>query len=140
MIFNNKIKYGIQALFYLARYEKKSIVSASTIAENLDIPKEFVAKILQSLVKGKILSSKKGNGGGFSFAVEPERLRLISVVTALGYDLNFEQCLFGVNKNCEKADCPMYSIWKEFNGGMLNIMSHYSVANFAEHAFSVSES
>lgn len=68
VIFSKKCEYGLQAILYLASRKNKEYFSAKEIAEDLKIPKEFISKILQSLVEFNIVGSKKGKNGGFFLA------------------------------------------------------------------------
>jgi predicted ArsR family transcriptional regulator len=56
--------YAIRALLVLADKEGE-YVSAREIAEEQDIPYEYVRKILQELIKEKMVVSKEGGKGGF---------------------------------------------------------------------------
>ena len=63
---SNSSKYAIRAVLYLANnssVEKK--LGSKKIAEEIDIPAPFLAKIFQVLSKANIISSTKGPNGGF---------------------------------------------------------------------------
>ena len=60
VIFSKKCEYGLQAVLYLAAHLENEVITSDEIAKKLNIPKEFVSKILQSLTESKIVSSKKG--------------------------------------------------------------------------------
>jgi DNA-binding IscR family transcriptional regulator len=42
-----------------------------------------MAKVLQGLVKAKILNSQRGLGGGITLNIEPEKLTLLEVINAV---------------------------------------------------------
>ena len=60
--------YGIRSVLYLARQPFKKISFVNEISEEYKIPRSFLAKILQKLVKAKIVRSYRGVKGGFSLA------------------------------------------------------------------------
>ncbi|MGE5351621.1 MAG: RrF2 family transcriptional regulator, partial [Acidobacteriota bacterium] len=59
VIFSKKCEYGLQAVLYLAANMQEDVVRVDVIAKELNIPKEFVSKILQSLREHGIIESKK---------------------------------------------------------------------------------
>src|SRR3990172_4016635 len=58
--------YGIRSVLYLARQPLKKISFVNEISEDYNIPRSFLAKILQKLVKAKIVRSYRGKKCGFS--------------------------------------------------------------------------
>ena len=59
-------KYAILSTLFLSENsseEKK--ISVKEIANSIDVPSPFLAKLFQQLVRGNIISSAKGPNGGF---------------------------------------------------------------------------
>ena len=84
----------------------------SKIAEEHEIPKHFLSKILQQLVKGKLLDSTKGPTGGYRLTRHPDDISLIEIVEVLdGLDI-FHECGIGF-KQCDDEDpCPFHHDYK----------------------------
>ena len=62
---SNSSKYAIKAVLYLAvnsSVEKKIMVK--DITEPINVPQAYIAKLLQLLVKEKLISSTRGLKGG----------------------------------------------------------------------------
>ncbi len=78
-----KGKYGLKALVYLARLAPGQVALINTIAEANQIPKKFLEAILSDLKKASIVHSKKGKGGGYFLAHQPEEIRVGQIVRAL---------------------------------------------------------
>ena len=106
-ILSNTCKYAIRATIYLAVNEKENEkVGIKRIAEDLDIPTPFLGKILQNLVKYKILSSTKGPHGGFALAKNPADITLLDIIDVIdGMDL-FSECLIGM-RSCKEYEDEM---------------------------------
>lgn len=85
----------------------------SKIAEEYDIPKHFLSKILQQLVKGKLLNSTKGPSGGYKLTRHPDEITLIEIVDIIdGLDV-FHECGIGF-KTCNDEDpCPFHDDYKK---------------------------
>ena len=74
--------YALLATCYIARYSDKNIVSSQSISREYDIPLEYLLKILQQLVRGNILRSKRGPRGGFSLAKPAKKITVLQVIEA----------------------------------------------------------
>lgn len=102
-------KYGIRAIVYIAGNSSKGeMIGIKKISEDLKLPMPFLAKILQQMVKMKILSSSKGPHGGFSLARKPGEIYLIDVVKAIDGEDVFHRCVLH-NESCitvEKSRTP----------------------------------
>lgn len=101
---SNTCKYGLRAVVYIAgKSQKKEKIGIRQISNDLDLPMPFLAKILQSLAKQKILNSSKGPNGGFSLNNSPKEIFLIDVVKAIDGNDVFSRCAFH-NDNCKSSD------------------------------------
>lgn len=101
---SNSSRYGIRAVVYIAgKTRKKENLGIKQIAGDLDLPMPFLAKILQTLARRKILLSYKGPHGGFALAQEPSDILLIDVVEAIDGKDVFSRCILH-NENCKSAD------------------------------------
>lgn len=101
-------------MFYIAMHSTDGKnVELSEIAEEQEIPKHFLSKILQLLVKHKLLVSTKGPTGGFKLSRSPGNIAIIDVVKAIdGLDI-FTQCGYR-SKQCNEEDpCPIHSDYKK---------------------------
>lgn len=79
------------------------------IASEKDIPQHFLSKILQLLVKHKLLISMKGPNGGFHLSKAPKEITLIEIVEAIdGLDI-FDQCGIGFRECNEEDPCPIHT-------------------------------
>ena len=110
---SNTCKYGIRAVIYLALNGKENEkIDIKRISKDLKIPTPFLAKILQTLAKQKILISTKGPHGGFSLGRSPKDIHLIDIVNILDGQDVFNICLIGL-EICDKAHsaefhCPIH--------------------------------
>jgi Rrf2 family protein len=101
---SNTCKYGIRAIIYLARNGRKGEkIGIKTISGDLDLPMPFLAKILQSLAKKKILVSSKGPNGGFALARKAGEIYLADVARAIDGEDVFSRCVLH-NENCTSTD------------------------------------
>jgi len=102
MIYSSACEYAIRALTYLVERGPENRVLAREVSESENIPGPFLGKVFQTLVKGGILTSAKGPGGGFPHVrawsrraverVEPPRTSLNSRPTRTRPTARPERC------------------------------------------------
>ena len=80
MLLTRASEYALLSLDTIRKSDKP--VGAELLANELNIPKSFLAKILQSLAKENILESKKGAHGGFLLAKNLDDITLYNVILA----------------------------------------------------------
>lgn len=122
VLFSKKCEYALRGVLYLAAYEERRI-SVPEIADKLNIPSEFLAKILQDLVAHNILESKKGKSGGFKLKRPADEIKMIDVVLAIDGNWIFEGCVLGFQQCNSVNPCPLHENWsllKENAFSMLN--------------------
>jgi Rrf2 family protein len=111
---SNTCKYALRALIYLGKYsEKDTRIGIKKISEDLQLSSPFLGKILQNLVKQKLLVSTKGPNGGFSLAKKPEDITLWDIVIKVDGEEYFTNCLITLEP-CQTHDptkplCPVHA-------------------------------
>lgn len=80
MLLTRASEYALLALDLIRNSEKPK--GAEQLAMELNFPKSFLAKILQSLAKQGILESKKGAHGGFIMARNPSEITVSEIILA----------------------------------------------------------
>lgn len=108
-MFSTSCHYALQAMIFIAlRSVDSKNVDLSTIAEELDIPKHFLSKILQILVKHKLLDSMKGPTGGFRLKKAPQDINLMQIVGVIDGLEVFSRCGIGFKECDDKNPCPIH--------------------------------
>lgn len=130
---SNSSKYAIRAVLYLANNSSiNHKLGSKKIAEGIDIPAPFLAKIFQILSKGNIIKSTKGPNGGF-YLTEKELsnnlLRVIESIDGLGA---FNSCFIGLPTCSEENQCAVHHIVVPFRTALLKELTERSIADFAE--------
>jgi Rrf2 family iron-sulfur cluster assembly transcriptional regulator len=123
VIFSKKCEYGLQAVLYLASRHGEQVVAAEEIAGKLNIPREFVSKILQSLTESGLVYSKKGKAGGFALAKDPKSIRLIDIVAAIDGLGMFNSCVLGFPSCSPQHPCPLHDKWGALRTNAYNMLT-----------------
>jgi len=113
MLYSKSAEYAIQALIYLAEIKPDKPIMISDIAKAYDIPYQFLAKIVQTLVKQRLVVATRGRNGGINLARNPKEIFLNQIVNAVdGPPPTEEQCVIGLDKCSDIAPCPLHHRWK----------------------------
>lgn len=100
--FTKRADYGLMAIHYIASHGDDGAVSAKRIAEDLHIPPERLAKILQRLAKKELIESHNGPKGGYGLTRSPKEITVGQVVRALEGPVRIVSCM-------DNDDCPQFS-------------------------------
>src|SRR5215831_16907060 len=80
---SKKTDYALLALQYLASPGEPGDVSARAIAERFEIPPELLAKILQRLAHGGLITAQRGVHGGYRLARSPDAISIADIAQAV---------------------------------------------------------
>ncbi|MEK6643830.1 MAG: Rrf2 family transcriptional regulator [Planctomycetota bacterium] len=75
--------YGIFATTHIAEKSKDSPVPGQIIAAACSIPPGHLLKVLQQLVKSRILASERGPSGGFSLRRAANKISLLDIIESI---------------------------------------------------------
>ena len=113
-------KYGIRAAVFIASRAGENVkLGVKEIAEEIEAPQAFTAKILQNLNKYKIVTSLKGPYGGFYCEKYQLELPVIEIVNAIDGMAVFKECVMGLHNCSDEHPCPMHSQHAENRNSLL---------------------
>jgi Rrf2 family protein len=123
LMFSKACEYGIRAVIYIAsQSSNESKISIAEIADKIEAPPHFTAKILQALSRQNIISSQKGLGGGFYLDGLQLKKPLFNLVTAIDGDKIFTGCGLGLKQCSEENPCPLHHKFKDIRNGLNKMM------------------
>ncbi|MFM9059329.1 MAG: RrF2 family transcriptional regulator [Planctomycetaceae bacterium] len=100
------VEYALRAATYLATVPEQSR-TVDQIAEVTQVPVAYLSKVLQQLVRKKIVVSRRGMGGGFMLARAPGTLRILEVVQAVEPIQRITTCPLGLAAHGKRL-CPLH--------------------------------
>ena len=132
-MFSKTCEYGLRATIFIASESyQNNRVGLRAIAEKIDSPEAFTAKILQILSKNNIIRSIKGVGGGFEIPKEKmSQIKLSQIVTALDGDRVFTGCGLGLNQCSEDHPCPVHDKFKSIRNELAFMLENTNLEELA---------
>lgn len=107
-MFSRACEYAIKIMIYIASNERiGKRTGLKEVTEAIGSPEAFTAKILQQLVKAKLLESFKGPMGGFEL-VKDKEVRLVDIVTIIDGNKLIEECVLGLDACSSRNPCPVH--------------------------------
>ena len=132
-MFSKTCEYGIRAAIFIASESyQNNRVGLRDIAEKIDSPEAFTAKILQILSKNNIIHSIKGVGGGFEIPKENmSQIKLSQIVTALDGNRVFTGCGLGLKQCSEDHPCPVHDKFKSIRNELAFMLENTNLEELA---------
>lgn len=109
MVYSKSFGYALRGILYVALMsDEKKKVQIDEIAERLSVPKHFLGKIMNRIVKAGILNSTKGPYGGFSINQITLPTSLIKVFEVTDGKERYTTCALSM-RSCDAAyPCPLH--------------------------------
>jgi Rrf2 family protein len=105
-------EYALRTVLYLAAEKQDSLFRVSEIAEDLDVPRNYLSKTLHQLARAGVLTSSRGKHGGFRLTKSPATLTLAEVVAPFDGPTGARICLLGRTACSDSDPCPAHGRWK----------------------------
>lgn len=118
---SRKIEYGLRAMVYLASVPAEQVVPFREISRRMDVPQDFVAKILKTLVSRKLLVSTRGAHGGYRLAKPAREISFLDVIEAVEGPISINVCQDNHEACKLSRACTMYGVWRLGQQRMLEV-------------------
>jgi Rrf2 family iron-sulfur cluster assembly transcriptional regulator len=126
--------YASRALLSLALHRDGGPTSVRDIAERTGLPQPYLEQILLALKGAGVVRSKRGVGGGYLLAREPEEITLAQIVAAVDGPIRAGD--FGEPHTAGACDhegqCVLLSIWGDVSRRMREILDAYTLADLQD--------
>jgi Rrf2 family protein len=129
---SRKIDYGLRAMIYLASIPQGAVVPFREVGRQMDVPEDFLAKILKTLVDQGLVRSTRGPHGGYALARPATDISFLDVIEAVEGPVALNVCLDGEDACGHSTCCTMVSVWRLGQERMLDV---YRQSRLSELAF-----
>jgi Rrf2 family protein len=128
---SKKADYALIAMRHLAASEPGVSASAREIAEYYAIPAELLAKVLQRLVRARLLVSVQGTRGGYKLGRPAVQMSVADVIQAIDGPVAVTACSPS-NHTCEQFEhCEIRDpLWK-IKARIVDALATVSLAELA---------
>ncbi len=130
-MFNQTCEYAIRAAIAIARLPREEYVLAKDLAKDLELPQHYLSKILQQLVRQRVLESTRGRLGGFRLTRNADEIQLVEIVAPFDDLKKKEECILGQAVCSDARACPLHDFWKSVRDRYLDEIQQKTLGEFA---------
>ena len=116
-----KVDYGLRAVIYLSAQDPNKCCSIGEIASQQGVPKKFLEKIIQELIRAGLLKSKRGSSGGYLLARSPDEISFYDVIEALEGPIAVNACMDSHTGCDQLSRCTMVGVWNEIQRTVIDV-------------------
>ena len=102
--------YAIRAMGFLASQDTDGPILTSLVAKEMDIPRNFLSKILNRLVQAELIHATRGRNGGVQLARPGSEILLHEVVDLFMKINDYKKCFLGLPR-CD-GGCGLHLRWR----------------------------
>jgi Rrf2 family iron-sulfur cluster assembly transcriptional regulator len=125
-------QHAVRAVLELARVAPPAPpLSTARIAASLQVPANYLSKILHSLVRSGLLVSERGASGGFRLSRSPEQITLAEVVSPFQDLGRGRRCLLGRPECRDATACPVHDAWEDLANAVDQFFGETTLASLA---------
>jgi Rrf2 family protein len=119
-------EYALRAIVFLAGQEGVPRTTAY-ISEQALMPAGYLAKVMQSLCRAGLITSRRGLNGGFVLKRDPESLTILEIINAVDPIQRYPECPLGIAHHGRRL-CPLHSRLDQAAEMVENAFSQTTVA------------
>ena len=128
MMLSKSFGYALRSVLYMAALQDdKKVIQLQEIAEQLDVPRHFLGKVMKRLAKKGIIDSTKGHAGGYALNDLTLNAHVIEILNLIEGEELFQTCVIGFKKCNPGSPCPLHHQFAETKKQMLEIFSETKI-------------
>ena len=98
-------EYALRATVWLGR-SPENAEAADQLAKAIRVPRRYLHKVLQDLIKAGLVRSQSGPGGGYRLNRDPDAISILDVINAVGRIERINTCPLGLESHTSL--CPLH--------------------------------
>ena len=137
MILSQTAVYALKAVLHLSESEGDELARVDDIAQALDVPRNYLSKILHVLARDGVLASTRGPRGGFRLAVDASELTLERIVDPFDEVVGGSGCLLGREQCSDLNPCAAHARWKSVSDAVRAFFRETTVEGLSKHGMAL---
>ena len=130
MMISTKGRYALRFLADVAEHQGSGFVPLRDVAARQEISEKYLEIVVKELVKGGLLDTLRGKGGGYRLNRPPEEYSVRSVLERMEGPLAPVACLGPGQKPCPRqADCRTLTLWQGLDRVISDYLAEFTLAD-----------
>lgn len=126
--------YAVRVMIELAMSSDNGLVSLPDLSRATGAPESFLSKVLQALARAGLISSRRGQAGGFRTTVRGRVASMYEVIQAIDGAICLNVCMIPGRSCSRKSHCPAHPVWVQAQQAMMKVLSNAAIAGMAAQA------
>jgi Rrf2 family transcriptional regulator, nitric oxide-sensitive transcriptional repressor len=125
-------QYALRALCHLARQSGATVLGRD-LARSVEIPANYLSKVLLALRNAGLVETSRGSGGGYRLRKAPDKVYLIDVVELFEeISITKPSCFLGRSRPCSATTpCTAHFAWQGVLEAYLGFLTSTSLSAIA---------
>lgn len=136
MKLSTKGRYGVAAMYDLARHHGQGAISLRSVALRQGISEHYLEQLMSSLRKAGYVKSVRGAQGGYMLTRDPAAVSVGDIIRIMEGPIAPVDCLLsGIDDNdyCERAgDCVTRGVWAKVRDSINSVLDSISLADLCK--------
>lgn len=125
-------EHALRALTHLARLPEGATMPGRELAEQADIPANYLSKIMWTLGNAGFIDATRGNGGGYRLKRNPAEIHLAEIVELFDSHRARLACFLGGGKECDEDNpCTAHESWRRVREAYLDFLHSTTLADIS---------
>ncbi len=123
--------YAVRVMIHMAGPPREGRFSLPELAAVTDAPESFLSKVLQTLSHAGLISSRRGQSGGFEISHSGRAASMLEVIEAIDGPICLNLCLISGQSCHRQEQCPAHPVWAQAQMAMLDVLARARIADLA---------
>lgn len=133
MKLSTRTRYGINAMYELARHAAEGPQTVKAISERQPIPEAYLEQLMAALRRAGLVVSARGAQGGYMLAMAPENISVGQIIRALEGEIHMVECLES-ELYCDRAGgCATRMVVKRLRDGIAQIVDGIRLSDMIDN-------
>jgi Rrf2 family protein len=123
--------YAIRVMIHLAGLPHGTRASRGDLAIAAKCPDQFLSKVLQALTRAGLVTSHRGNTGGFELPEAHNHASVLEIVEAVEGPIHLNVCLAQAGACDRQSWCPAHNVWQQAQDAMATVLRTSTIDDLA---------
>ncbi len=134
MKLSTRMRYGMRAMLEIAEHSTGRPVDLNEISKKQGISKKYLHALLVQLKNAGLLTSVRGNTGGYLLSRKPNEITLLVVFTALEGNVELVDCVTHSALCARAGDCAARKFWERLSATIRRELESTTLADLMEES------
>ena len=126
-------RYGLKAMFQLARHYGEGPIPLNSIASAQELSENYLEQLVSSLRKAGLLNSVRGAQGGYMLAKPPNNITVGNILRVLEGDMAPADCVIDNANGCEREEsCVTKLVWMQIRDSINQVIDSISLQDMLD--------